>query len=358
MLIKVSDPAFQTGLFSIVFWCLLFAYVGRSKDETFFSKEVTNQLKGLAILAVVFSHIGYFLSSDTKFLFPYSILAGVGVNLFLVLSGFGLTASHLKNPLSPLSFYKKRLSKLFIPLWITVAVILLTDFLVLHRTYTLAEIIHSFLGFYPRADVSQNLDSPLWYFSLIFFYYLIFPFTFVKKLPWLAPFLVLAVSLLVLNLPLPVNPDVLKLYKLHFLAFPLGMFFGLANQKIKFRLSLSLKALAFAVATAVFLYTSIHSGVGSNPKIEQGVSLITAVSLAATFALSGFNFKLLSVFGLYSYEIYLLHWPILSRFNLFLSLPPFLTVLLNLGLIMLLGYGLQKLTEKITKLNRLSTQGS
>lgn len=366
MLIKVSDPVFQTALFSIIFLCLLLVSVRKIKEETFFSKEVTNQLKGFAIFTIVFSHISLFLFYDPKFLYPYNILAGVGVNLFLFLSGFGLTVSHLKTPLSPMSFFKKRLSKLFIPLWIVISAVLLIDFLALQRTYPLSEIINSFLGFYPRADVSANLDSPLWYFSIILFYYLIFPLTFIRKIPLLSPILVLALSLFLLNLRLPVDPDVLKLYKLHTLAFPLGMLFGLNQNVIMLAkrcflciakdLNIKLKSLypwfkitMLLVAIFVFAYTAVHSGVGKDPKIEQGISLLTTISLVIILSLSKLDFKMLSLFGVYSYEIYLLHWPVLSRFNLFAGVPPFLAVLLNLSLIFFLGYALQKVIVKITR---------
>lgn len=349
MLTKISDPTLQTIFFSIIFLCLLVVSVRKSKEESFLSKESTNQLKGFAILAVVLSHIGFFLYPDQKFLFPYSILAGVGVNLFLFLSGFGLTLSHLKSPLSPLIFYKRRLLKLFIPLWIIITIFLLLDFFLLQRTYPILEIAHSFLGFYPRADVFQNLNSPLWYFSIIFFYYLIFPLLFIKKIPLFSPLLVLLFSWCLLNLSLPVNRDVLNLYKLHYLAFPLGMLFGLVIQKVKFKSDLILKLLALTVAILVFLYSSINSGVGENLKTEQGISLITTLSLVVIFSLSRFNFRLLSLLGIYSYEIYLLHWPILSRFNLFREFPPFLMIILNLILILFLGYTLQKIIGKITK---------
>lgn len=349
MLIEIADPNYQTAFFSIIFLCLLIAFVRKSKEESFFSKKVTNQLRGFAILAVVFSHIGFFLYSDQKFLYPYSILAGVGVNLFLFLSGFGLTISHLKSPLSPFSFYKKRLLKLFVPLWIVITTILLIDFFALTRTYPLSEIFHSFLGFYPRADVFQNLDSPLWYFSVILFLYLIFPLVFIKKIPLLSPVLILLLSTLALNLHLPVDQDVLKLYKLHFLAFPLGVFFGIIIPNLKFKLNPTIKLITLVIAVLIFLYTSIHSGVGQDLKIEQGISLITTFSVLIIFTLSGLEFRLFSLFGIYSYEIYLLHWPILSRFNLFLGLPPFLMVILNLSLFIILAYALQKIIGKITR---------
>lgn len=349
MLIKVSDPLLQTILFCIVFAVLLLVTTRKRKDEVFFSKNVTNQLKGFAILAIVFSHIGYFIFADNRFLFPLSVLGGVGVNLFFFLSGFGLIVSQLKFPLSPLSFYKKRLFKLFIPLWIVIGIFFLMDFFWLGRTYPVSQIINSFLGFYPKGgSLFQNFNSPLWYFSAILFYYLIFPLTFIKKMPLLAPILVLLISLFVLNLPLPVDQDVFsKLYKIHFLAFPLGMLFGLIIQHFRFRINKFLKYFIILLAVLVLGYTAIHSGVGEDQKIEQGISLVTTLSLLIIFSLSNLDFKLFSLFGIYSYEVYLIHWPILSRYNLFLGLPAFLITILNLWLILILGYLLQKGIEKI-----------
>lgn len=352
MLINLSDSLSQTVLFSIIFVCLLLVSIKKAKSDTFFSREVTNQLKGLAILAVIFAHIGYFLSTDTRFLYPLSVLGGVGVNLFLFLSGFGLTVSYIRSPLSPLAFYKKRFSKLFTPLWVAITIFLLADLFLLHRTYPPSEIIYSFLGFYPRADLFQNLDSPLWYFTIILFYYLIFPIVFIRKLPFISPFLALLLGLLVLNLSLPVNPDVLNLYKLHFIAFPLGMLFGQMTQYVKFKMNKFFKNLILIIGITTFLYTAIHSGVGQDPRIEQGLSLLTTLSAVAIFTLSGFEFKLLSLFGIYSYEIYLLHWPILSRYNLFLGLPPFLATIFSLILFIFLAYALQK-KEFIYKAARL-----
>ncbi len=349
MLIKITDPVTQTFLFAAIFLLLLVSSTRKSQNESFFNKEATNQLKGFAILTIIFSHIGFFLYSDQKFLYPFSILAGVGVNLFLFLSGFGLTVSHLKSPLSPFIFYKKRLSKIFIPVWVVITIFLLADFFWLARNYPLMEIIKNYLGLFTTANPNFSLNSPLWYFTLILFYYLIFPWIFFKKAPWISPVLILIISLILIRLPLPVSADNLALYKLHLWAFPLGMLFGLVIQHIKFKLNKFLKLLILTIAVVIFLYTSVNSGVGGNPKIEQAISLITTLTLVIIFSLSRFNFKLLSIFGIYSYEIYLLHWPILSRFNLFLGFPPVLMVILNLGLILFLGFALQKIIKKITK---------
>ena len=120
MRISIIDPIFQTYLFGIIFLACLLISIKNPKSDRLFSLSKTEELKGFAILAIIFAHIGYFLSSDNNFLFPLSILAGVGVNLFLFLSGFGLTASALKSPLSIINFYKKRLQKLFLPMWLII----------------------------------------------------------------------------------------------------------------------------------------------------------------------------------------------------------------------------------------------
>ncbi len=83
--------------------------------------------------------------------------------------------------------------------------------------------------------------------------------------------------------------------------------------------------------------------------MEEIISLITMFSLIGIFMLSKLDFKLFAIFGDYSYEVYLLHWPLLYRFNLFYSLPPFLIVVLQLVSVIILGFLLQKLVEFILK---------
>lgn len=160
--------------------------------------------------------------------------------------------------------------------------------------------------------------------------------------------LVLTLSLFILSLPLPINQDVLKLYKIHFLAFPLGILFAVIFRNIKFKLNKIVKILLLTFSFLLFLYTAIHSGVGQSPDIEQNISLITTLCLIIIFSLSKFDFKLLTFFGIYSYEIYLIHWPILSRYNLlFGHLPPFLATVLYLMIFIILGYILQKIVKNL-----------
>ncbi len=354
MQISVTNPIFQTWIFGSLFLLTVLVSIKKPDNKLFFGISKTEELKGLAILAIIFSHIGYSLSRDSQFLYPFSILAGVGVNLFLFLSGFGLTISSLKTRLSVADFYKKRLKKLFIPLWLAIFLIVFFDFIFFKKIYPTLEIWQAIVGFFPKADLFKNIDSPLWYFSLIFFYYLIFPLLFLKKLLYFCPILILLMSYLILKLPLPIDEDVLNLYKLHSASFPLGVLFALLisdKNLIKFKLEFkriflisNLKYLLVLIFMVLFVYTSINSGVGVGKVTEQAISLMTMFSVIFIFIASGFELKIFNLFGKYSYEIYLIHWPILSRYGLlYLVLPTYLATHIYLMLFLGASYLLRKL---------------
>lgn len=221
MQVSVTDPVFQTVVFSAVLLIAVLLSIRKRRDDGIFPIPLTNELKGLAIMMVVLSHVGYFLSTDTRFLFPLTIFAGVGVNLFLFLSGYGLAASSLKRKLSVGKFYLKRVLKVFIPLWITIAAFALLDRFVLGVSWP--DLPRYFLGYFPTNDIFNDFNSPLWFITLIVFYYLVFPWLFSAKRPKLSALAVFVAGLAVTRLALPVSDGVAFFYRLHIAAFPLGM---------------------------------------------------------------------------------------------------------------------------------------
>jgi peptidoglycan/LPS O-acetylase OafA/YrhL len=361
MQIQVIDPVTQTIFFSVAFFSLVALTIRKSTTSDFFPVSTTNELKGFAILAIIFSHIGYFLSTDTKFLFPLSILAGVGVNLFLFLSGFGLTLSQIKKPLDLKEFYLKRLLKLFIPLWLILIIFLVIDKLILGVAYPPEIIKNSFLGWYPQADIFLSFNSPLWYFTLILFYYLLFPLFYIKKYPILSPILLVLFSLwlfsqkwfLDTSFPLTIKEDVFDLYKLHFIAFPLGMFVAIVTRDfkaIKPRLGLFFISLLFII----FVYTAFNSGVGEGKKIEQLISLVTMFAIILIFMIKNFEIRFFTIFGIFAYEIYLIHWPILLRYGyLYKLFPAWFATLAYLLVFLVIAFLLNCLIARRTPLQIL-----
>lgn len=353
MLQTITDPIGQTTIFSVILVIAILSFLGKKKVLNGFSAEVTVQLKGFAILTILFGHIGYFLFTDHSFLHPLSSISGVGVDLFLLLSGYGLGISSLKNNYRPLEFYRRRIGKIFIPLWIVLIIILLLDAFFLHTFYNWQTIIQNFLGFYPSADIYLDLNSPLWYLTLILFYYLIFPWIFNPKKVVLSGTALAIISTLIISLNLPVTAGVQHLYQLHYLAFPLGIilaglsskfsnFFNnkIFNSKRSPQQSRLIRYLLISISAALFFFSLRPE---ENKLIYQLLSLLSATSITAFFILTKLRFKLLEVFGNYSYEIYLLHWPLLYRYDfLYKFLPPAISTALYLAILLALGCLLQK----------------
>jgi peptidoglycan/LPS O-acetylase OafA/YrhL len=394
MPILINDAILSTEIFCAIFILAIFASLRRKKDSDLFPLSVTRELKGLAILAIIFSHIGYFLVTDHRFLFPLSVMAGTGVNLFLFLSGFGLTMSSLRKKLPLGKFYRKHFLKLFIPFWIAIAIFFLLDFFLLQRSYSSGYIIQSMLGFFPTGDLFRDVNSPFWFLTPLLFYYLIFPLVFMQKRSWLTAIIVGAISFFILQLRLPVSTSILQMYQMHFLAFPLGIAFAslffepyylsrFEPAKIKtFLYNLErpiwLKAtldkfrapnifhrvfkklsrpVYFAILAALLIfigYFSYYSQVGGVPWHEQGISLLVMIAIIFFFILKKMEIKLFYLFGFYSYEIYLIHWPLLSRYDIFFKyLPAWLAMILYLALFLLISWPFEKLLCRIHRLKML-----
>lgn len=365
MLKLINNPQAETIIFAAILAVALLFSIRRRETKEIFPASLTAELKGLAILMIVISHIGYFLFADHRFLWPLSIAAGVGVNLFLFLSGFGLTASSIQKDLTIRQFYGRRLSKLFLPFWLSLAAFLLLDTLVLKINYTWSFIGQAVVGVFTHADLYSDLNSPLWYFSFILGYYLIFPLLFSKKYPWLSAAALYAVGYLVVYLQ-PVQLDyVMHLYKVHIIAFPLGVLAAWLITKVKpgtlGRLSQGWRAVGYyavlVILLAIFVYANIDSGIGQSASQEQWMSIIAVLAVAGVFMLKKAEFRLLYWFGLYSYEIYLWHWPIMYRYDfLYPWLPAWLATSVYLVFFLGLGWAAAQVTNKL--LGRVSLKPS
>ena len=379
MQLPITNPELHTLIIILAFFVSFILTFRKRNEKSLFSPNVTAELKGFAILTIVFGHIGYFLDSNNTFLYPLSIASGVGVNLFLFLSGYGLTKSTISKALSPLQFYKKRLLRIYIPMWIVITLLLILDSGFLGLKYDLKVLIKSYLGFFPVADIYASLNSVLWYFTFIVFYYLIYPILTFKKLLYISPLIVFGLTHFMLKQDLPIyqtlqdtyiNKDVLTLYKLHIMAFPLGMFFallplyvnkiGLLKKPYQYLLNLLknhplvINVILIVILLYIFSYTALNSKVGESKFMEQLISNITMLSIVLVFILKRFEVKILTILGIFSYEIYLLHWPLVYRYDfLYQYLPASLATILYIGILLGLGFLLQKLSEKIAKTIRI-----
>jgi len=341
--------------------------------------SVTEELKGLAILSIVLAHISYMLVADKQYLFPLSIAAGVGVDVFLFLSGFGLTAGLMKERIAPIEFYRRRLIKVFIPLWLVLLLLFAADALLLHRYYSLSYMLRSMLGWFPDASGTDDVNSPFWYITWLLMFYLLLPVLFSERRPWLTAIL-LAVIANAVAIADPFHLQVTWLHRLHTCAFSLGMIAAWAIHEPEQgcnRVALKLKqfrndaapSLRYPLLVAMLLlagYCAAHNtaaswpvlssalhamNVDENVFINQATSLITMSALLLVFLLKRVEFSMLQLFGVYSFEIYLIHWPLMSRYDVFFhDTPAWLAPLLWLGALIALGWLLQKETAPLGRL--------
>lgn len=366
MTISIIDPVGATYIFILIFVITILLSLRKKKEEGFFPLSTTNELKGLAILTVVFGHIGYFLITGNLFLFPLSTISGVGVDLFLFLSGYGLVVSAMRKSRTIGAFYRDRLLKLLVPLWIVLGIFYLLDSFVLNKTYSATSILSSFLGFFPTASLYSDINSPLWYLTLTLFYYLIFPLVFIKKQPWLSAGIIYLTSYLLLALNFSSISGVRYFYETHYWAFPIGVFLGglLYNTKAinsfisgtveKINTSKVLvifKSVAYYSLVLALLFAigyASYSGMGRDIGQEQLISVAITLCFVLLFLMKKTEIGLFSLLGLYSYEIYLLHWPILYRYDVFFKiLPGWLAMILYFILFICLGWLLKKVSEGI-----------
>jgi len=354
MIISITNVAQATLIFIIIIAAATLISL-RKRSDSGLSPAASTELKGLAILAIILSHVGYFLVNDHSFLYPLTIFAGVGVDIFLLLSGYGITVSQIKKDYKPWEFYKQRLLKLLIPFWLVLIVFFFLNALFSSADYSWVYILRNFLGFFPRADLYKDVNSPLWYFTFILSCYLVFPLIFSKKRPMLSAAGIFVALCGLWFLSWKFFPSVAGLYSVHVAAFPLGVLLAgvLQNEKVALKMQTS-KCLNTITKTnwtyvvqilllSIFLYTIYRSGVGKGFFIEQAVSLISVAAIIGFFSLKKFSINFFYIIGFYSYELYLLHWPIMYRYDfLFKFLPAWAAMALYLVIFIGLGWVLQK----------------
>ena len=371
MPITLTDDIYQTNLIviAVLIAVVLFTFK-RSKHTDLFPVSVTQELKGLGILTVVFAHFAYMLVTNADFLFPLSIIAGVGVDLFLFMSGYGLTVGMLKKPLPILEFYKRRVIKIFIPFWVAIILIFAANAIFLDIHYSVPYMIQSLLGWFPTAEGFDDVNSPFWYITWMMMFYVLFPLVFSTKRPWLSA-IILAVIATLIGVYNPLEMGDNWLHRLHTVAFSLGIVFAWLlfetkdkeNKLVVYLKEFRNKAkftpyIVIALMLGVVVYMSLHTTANHWPTltailgkgyfVDQLTSIIIMFAFIVIFSLKKFDNKFLSIYGLYSFEVYLIHWPLIGRYDIFFDIfPAWAAVIAWLITFIVVSWLLQKITTPL-----------
>lgn len=267
-------------------------------------RSFTTVIKGFSILTVVWAHTGAKLGMG-----GIQFIAGIGVALFLICSGYGLEVSYHKNGLK--HFWKKRFLKVCIPFWI---VELLAT--VIKQNFVLSDFVLNIVFF-----------KSLWFLRYIVICYIIFYI--VNKIVNILKFknnkeiyflLFLFALWFVIESLFFANPDMPFLEARQMLSFPLGVIIAKYKDKIVniiHKLSYTQNIfIVFGVGVIgiVFMVVTQLNVIKSQPYIiSNALSLLTVLPLAIVILLIGilitrlFRNLFLYECGLVSYEIYLIH---------------------------------------------------
>lgn len=122
--------------------------------EFILTKQKTSIIKGIAILLVILSHCGLIECGGA-----------IGVDLFLIVSGYGIYYSSNK---CTSNFWKKRIKSVYFPYLFTTLIFLVIRCIFGFRP-SVIEVVVSMLGL----DFNRNIDPTMWYISYIFCMYLL-----------------------------------------------------------------------------------------------------------------------------------------------------------------------------------------
>lgn len=294
-------------LFTIFIFILAISssLITKEKGVLLFSRAHTNLLKGFAILTVLWGHIGS----------AYGIggiqwIAGIGVSLFLLCSGYGLEASFTKNGLA--HFWKKRFIAVIVPYWIIyiIAAALTSD------NFSFNLVIR--ILFFIQAN---------WYVRYILIIYIVYwalkqMSTYLKLSKKAFSFLLLAAFLIwfVIESLLFAKADAPSLLARQMLSFPLGVIFfdyyaqiknAFLSNTFKNNLLFFLTGLISIFALGIGEINVIHN----LPYIfSNTIALFTVMPLSlvtikfSCLFYTFFNNYLFKFLGSVSYEIYLIQY--------------------------------------------------
>lgn len=311
------------------------------------------ELMGIATLMVFACHIRYVTGDD-----PINVIlkimyeGSVGVDIFLFLSGIGLCYSFSKNE-NILDFYKRR-AKRIIPAYLPVALIF----------FTWEAVLHNEIGFWKcmfkistLSYWDNKIGFPFWYVAYIIMFYLFYPFVYKHILKSPIRSVAFLIVLFATNvLMILFCSDIYLIYGLFLARMPIT-FVGCATGKIifnkkedlirnKYIVALLLPFVIIRILRVLYIPECNANWVTFFVKTANMYGVIAFVygysffrdymdkeNAYKLFQLVGAILKnILSFFGKYSLEIYIIHVAIMeitewysgemSIVAFFLVLPP------------------------------------
>lgn len=285
----------------LIFASYLLGFIKKPEKYQWMDRNYTTAIKGFSILTVVWAHSGAKLSVG-----GIQFIAGIGVALFLMCSGYGLEVSYERNGLK--GFWKKRLLGVCLPFWVVELVGLFAT-----GTFTIKTYLLDFCFSKPATGYG-------WFMGYIVICYLIFyavkRLIKDRKMQMVVLFGAFGIWFVVESVFFA-NPDMPFLRARQMLSFPVGVLLAVNKDKIERTLTRVTNILILTgggIVCLLFMAITQLNAVKSLPYIVSNVmALLTCLPMAIGIMIFGklfdglFENKMLAMTGMISYEIYLVH---------------------------------------------------
>lgn len=286
-----------------------------------FTREDTNQIKGIAILFVIFNHLFYtpkglytdIYIGNIDLIYYISHVGRVSIGMFVFFSGYGLFQSQKKRKVGLKSFYLKSYTKLYFNYWFIWLLFVPIFFLFFNNSLSLVYKDHIFIRMIINLLGLQDIFNffgvnPTWWFmTCIILLYFLYPYlkVLLDKFDWRIPFFLFIFSLFSINISFlgitPYQPIKDLLF-----TFVLGMF--CAKQNIFVRINNKInKKWIFILLLVLLLVLSIYLSILLTTKSHIVTDGIITILIAQILFLFKSNSKILAFIGRHSFNIFLFH---------------------------------------------------
>lgn len=317
----VPDPATENALIgTILLLCALCLL--RTRPSTPLDQTQTQQARGAAILLVMTSHLWVHVVATTQ----VPVFGGTAVAIFLALSGYGLFCSTGRKKIEARSFIARRASRVLIPYWLASVLILGASYMLLGERLDTATLLETMLGI-NLIQATWTTDYTRWYITFLLISYVFFFISF----RWVGTRHGLAILFSLFGLLYLAR--LMKLFPLglggQIFAFPFGCFIASQRERIIPFLQDWRILLCACTGTVLGLYLTSQMSNMAFGELNSGIrlmlhgsaivqGLLAAVAMCLVFVVLG-RFGRVSTFltfvGSISYELYLLHGPLLIKYN-------------------------------------------
>lgn len=282
------------GIFLILLctlWLIGFLFTNKQEaDYKFMSVQHTNVCRAVAAIIIILQHVsGGF---EIRYLTP---LGGIGVAIFLILSGYGLNESYKKKK-SGGGYWRSKIIRVLIP-YVTVSIIVIT------------------IQFLTRTKIGIPY---YWYLDFMFFQYMVFYLIIAIPKLYIKRYLVLCVVSAVTFIGCSCTANGLRAEQA--ISFLVGVWVSDNYAKAKKWLMNPMILLALMIGGTLLLATKqipairMHEG----EILWQGIQLVMKISFAMVviggvyLARRLFNNGFITLVGGISYELYLVHFRLLG----------------------------------------------